>query len=121
MDNKTTAKHMESLIRKWDRIRRLVLEKKDRDYVSDYWNSCGYCVVFKRSPFWGDCNQCPLYLGRSRKYGMPYCYAYMSKPSVVSRALELADSGHWARALQHVDCLLAKMRRYLRKAVAVMP
>ena len=117
MGNKTTAKHMESSIRKWRGIRRLVQKQKNRDYMDDYWNRCGYCVVFKRSSFWGGCNQCLLHLGQSRKYDMPYC-CYMSINSVAYMALRLADNGQWEEALQHVDCLLAKMGRDLRKAMS---
>ena len=113
MDNKTTAKHIGSSIKKWREIRRLVRrnKRKDRWYIGAYWNPCGYCAVYK-----SNCDACLLCRSHSRKYGMPYCYTYRSEPSVASRALRLADNGHWAEALQHVDCLLAKMGRDLRKA-----
>ena len=122
MDNKTTAKHMESSIRKWRGIRENVRRQREmyKGYVGTYWGRCGYCVVFcpKSKMGWSDCDACPLYLGWSRKYHMFYCYTYLNltKDSVASRALRLADNGHWAEALQHVDCLLAKMGRDLRKA-----
>ena len=104
---KKIIKGIQSSIKKWERVKKDIIERKVISYSLGYWNECGYCRVFE------NCEECPL-SGKSRKYKVSYC-CLQGAGTVAHSVLVCADNGRWDSALGYINILLAKMKRDLKK------
>lgn len=119
MKNLTAIRKMES-VEKWEEIIQHITNQDEVEYVTTYWEPCGFCEAVQQTQsklFVSDdpCDGCSLYKkptkGCGEDRGMYYCNTRRLEKSHAWATINNANVGEYETALHHATLVLDKIKR----------